>query len=135
MAKRLATRLAELDVSLEHPQLVSSPALRARSTAEVYGQQLAPAAAIHIEPRLYEAAPSDVLDLIKDVEDDPELLILFGHNPTFTTVVNRFLDRRGLQDLDNLPTCGTAIVLLDRPFEAVDHASITSIEVDYPKRV
>lgn len=88
-------------------KLVSSPANRALTTARYFAKTLGiDRPEILEEPALYEASRQMVLHLIGLLSDQWNTVFMFGHNPTFTDVVNLFADR----PLDNLPTCGMAVI-------------------------
>lgn len=88
--------------------LVSSPAKRALTTALFFAEAFGvPADAVLRNEHLYEAMPPDVLRIISQLPDTAESVMLFGHNPTFTDVANRFTSIY----IDNVPTCG--VVLLE----------------------
>ncbi len=53
-------------------------------------------------PDIYEAFATEILRIISGLPDAAHTVMLFGHNPTFTEVANRFSD----DFIDNLPTCG-----------------------------
>ena len=88
-----------------HPDLIlSSHAVRARSTAVCYAEQLGyPPARIRIEPAIYSAETSGLLTLLRQVDGSPARLMLVGHNHEITALAN--LLGRDLA-IDNLPTGG-----------------------------
>jgi phosphohistidine phosphatase len=68
--------------------------------------------------------------LIQEQEDYLDGLMLFGHNPGLTYLVNDLSDL----DLDNLPTCGVAVLQFDvDSWSEVGETPASSAEVDYPK--
>jgi phosphohistidine phosphatase len=83
--------------------LVTSPALRAFSTARFFAAefQLAEEALVK-NPDIYEAAPATIVRIISQLPDEAHIVLLFGHNPTFTDIANLF----ARQYIDNIPTCG-----------------------------
>lgn len=101
-APKMAQFLAEQGVQPD--LLISSPAKRAISTALYFAE------AFHIasedvirEPNIYEAFPQEILRIISDLPDSAHTVLIFGHNPTFTELANRFSE----DDLiENVPTCG-----------------------------
>jgi len=86
------------------PQLIiSSPALRAITTANVIADKLNyPVDKIKKDNNIYEASALDILKVIKQTNDKIETLMIIGHNPGMTDLVNLISDKR----LDNLPTSG-----------------------------
>lgn len=84
------------------PLLVSSPALRAITTAHAFADALQLAhTQIRIEPRIYEARPGDLLDLINHLDDAAARVCLFGHNPGLTEIARLLADC----PFGEIPTC------------------------------
>lgn len=82
--------------------LLSSPAVRAYSTAKFFADALdIPASQIEQVKKIYEAYPDDILEIIQELPDDYDTAFLFGHNPTLTSVANMFTD----DYIANIPTC------------------------------
>lgn len=104
-APRMAGLMREKDI---RPDLiVSSPAKRAITTARFFAEGLGiPPEAIVQKPEIYDAFATDILQVIQDLPDPTRTVFLFGHNPTFTDVANRFTDRY----IDNIPTCGVVCI-------------------------
>jgi phosphohistidine phosphatase len=83
--------------------LVSSPAKRAISTAKFFAHTFGiQDEAIVRQPSIYEASVRDILEIISNLPDAADVVLIFGHNPTFTDVANRFAD----DFIDNVPTAG-----------------------------
>jgi len=124
MGERLATSVARPD------RILSSPAQRARSTAESIARRLGfPAHDIEWMSELYLASPVGMLDVIRGCPDDVTTLILIGHNPGISTLAAQLCG----QMPGNIPTCG--IVHLTGDFNTwrdTDHFSL--LDFDYPKR-
>ncbi len=106
MAKMLRDKGAQPDV------LISSPAVRALTTAsffktafELEGPDLL------IKDEIYEAASQTILRLISTLPEKYGTVMLFGHNPTFTSVANLFTNKY----IANIPTCG--VVRIDAAVE------------------
>ena len=76
-APAMAARLRDEGIRLTH--IVSSTALRARSTAEAYAA--AYALEVADEPRLYAASAQTILEVAAALPDDVETAMLVGHNP------------------------------------------------------
>ncbi len=80
--KRVARRASELGWSIE--RAVSSPALRARQSAERFCRQVGlPRERIRWEPRIYEAGLDELLAVLAELAAEPGPLVLVGHNPGF----------------------------------------------------
>ena len=84
----------------EFDALISSPARRALATARFFGDVfgLKP----EVDPRIYEAWETTIFDVIQGWENHLATVGIFGHNPTFTALANRFAH----EFIDNVPTCG-----------------------------
>lgn len=127
----MATRILQQDLV---PQLiVSSPALRALTTARHFAQVWdRPLSQIQEETSIYEANTTALLKVVNQLSNKFEKVVLFGHNPGLTDFAN-YLSNANIY---NIPTCGT--VLMEFPFEdwkQLSHHTGTLLKFDYPKSV
>lgn len=84
MGRRLAKRDAKLDL------LVSSPALRALTTAHLIADEIGYRRKdIVVDDRLYASSPDDLLAVIRALDDKLERVMLVGHNPEFSGLAHR----------------------------------------------
>lgn len=91
--------------------IISSPAVRAISTAFIFSRALGVKAdEVIIEPRIYEASESELEYVLSEVKNDVNHVLLFGHNPGITNVCNMLTDELYF---DNVPTCGIIQLLFD----------------------
>lgn len=116
-----------------HPdRIITSPAVRARATAHYYANAMDyPKGDVQEEPVIYEAFPDDISRLIQRFDASWNVVYLFGHNPTWTTLANSFSEAF----IANIPTCGTFRV----DAEVDDWAAFTAqtgrlSEFHYPKQ-
>lgn len=128
MGMQLRSKAARID------RLITSPAKRALVTATYFAVALGlPAEQILVEPKIYEAQPEDVLEIIRTFSEKYNTVALFGHNPTWTALTNMF---GGLEEpLDNVPTCG--IIRIDADIEHwfdFNEASGFITEFHFPKQ-
>jgi phosphohistidine phosphatase len=86
-APRIGQALAKRHIT---PALiVSSPAVRALSTAVLVAREVNYSHdKIKVEPALYEADLDTVVAIVRELPDEANSVLLTGHNPTFTDVVN-----------------------------------------------
>lgn len=107
MAQLLAKEGVKPDV------LISSPAKRAFATALFFAEafQIDPAD-IRKEADIYEAHPMDILRLIAEIPPEVKTVCIFGHNPTFTEVANKFAED---DIIENVPTCGIVKISSSAP--------------------
>jgi phosphohistidine phosphatase len=129
-APRMAKRLKERDV---HPSLLlSSPAKRAFSTARRIAEMLNyPKKNIRTEERLFHADTGEIIAVLKSISDKNDVVMLFGHNPGLTELVNEIGEH---VDIDNIPTCG--VVALRFHIKSWNELGSTRGELlffDYPK--
>lgn len=111
-APDMARRLLASSGSSEVPQLlVSSPAKRALTTAQIFAEILqSPSRQIQIVPEIYEASVDELLTIINGLDNQHERVALFGHNPGVSNLVNHLTDS---DDAIPLPTCAIASVRFD----------------------
>ena len=126
MGKRLAAR--EVSPSL----IISSSAVRARRTAKIIAAALKyPAESLQIERDLYLATAEKILELVRSQEDNVSDLLVVGHNPGLTELVNRLLPEL---DLDNLATSGVVAMDFDTTkWSEIDEMYAEFVFYDYPK--
>jgi len=130
-APRMGKRFKEKDI---HPDLmVSSPAKRALSTAKKIAEVLKyKKDDIKSDRRLYHADEETILTVIRELKDNRNVVMLFGHNPGLTEFVNSLMD--GSQDIDNIPTCGVvAFQFSIEHWTEIDWGKGKMLFFDYPK--
>jgi phosphohistidine phosphatase len=124
MAKRLKKHAPNL-------LLISSPAIRAYSTAVIFGRFLGSEAGdIILNRLLYNSATSHYLAAIRSIPEECDEVMIFGHNPVITETVNLLAGT----EMEEIPTCGIAAVRFehDRWDEAArGHGSL--FYYDFPK--
>lgn len=102
MAKRLFTKDIRIDTFL------SSPAKRARKTAEIFAEQYGVKKNdIIFVPSLYQAGNNNIFyDTIENAPPKSHSLAIFSHNPGITDFANSLTATR----IDNMPTCSVFAV-------------------------
>ena len=126
MARRLRSRRLKPDL------ILSSPAVRALSTAAVMARELkVPAAHVMQDERLYLASPADLLAVVRERGGAARHVMVFGHNPGITECANHLSTG---EHIDNLPTCGVFTALFDvAAWSELGWDSGREVEFDYPK--
>ncbi|MFD2518853.1 SixA phosphatase family protein [Salinimicrobium flavum] len=85
----------------------SSYANRALTTARLFQKELEVAEDdFFIKDTLYTFSAGDLLRTINSCDDSIDHLMVFGHNPAMTGVVNSLGDR----SFDNIPTTGLSLI-------------------------
>jgi phosphohistidine phosphatase len=71
--------------------VVSSSAVRARTTAELAREAGGWSAGVESTPDLYESTPADLLAIIRRQDDVVSRLLLVGHQPTWSETIGLFV--------------------------------------------
>jgi phosphohistidine phosphatase len=118
---------ARLKRAAARPELlVSSPALRAISTARIFAEGLGiTTEAIQLQAKIYEASVSTLLEIIRGLDDRYTHTALFGHNPGLSDLSRKLAHC----DFDELPTCG--MVQISLPVEHWRDVSANSGQLLY----
>jgi len=126
----MAVRIAKL--GHEPERIISSPAVRALSTALIFARQFEhDAAKVVLEPKLYEASPLAFIHVLSGQPDDAHKLMVFAHNPTISDVAS---DLSGVA-LSDMPTTGVACVRLEgATWSEALHAHGALEFFEYPKK-
>jgi phosphohistidine phosphatase len=111
--------------------LVSSPAVRALTTAQVFARELGIAPMAIVEDRfLYLAGLPALIKRVNTLPDTATRVMLFGHNPGLSELAEHLGD----DDLGEVPTC--AVIRIDLPIDHWSEASMglgTVVWYDHPK--
>jgi len=99
-----------LDKELKFDAIYSSIANRAQSTANIVVSEMGiDQKQISLKKELYTFESNGVVNFIKQLPDTHQNILVLGHNPAFTAVVNLY----GSIQFDNLPTCGVVAIKFD----------------------
>ncbi|ADR34335.1 putative phosphohistidine phosphatase, SixA [Sulfuricurvum kujiense DSM 16994] len=120
------------DKGIRPDLILSSPALRAKTTAKAFAKALSyPPESIRYDHALYACDALTILSLIRGVSADIDTLFVFGHNPEFTKCANLITGG----DIDNIPTCGVVEMRLKNDsWESIGENSAELRSFDYPKK-
>ncbi len=127
-AHDMASRLRK---AVQPDLLVSSPAVRALTTALIFARHLRyDAGAISIAPLLYGSGSDQYLSVIASLPDQHNIVLLAGHNPVITETANLL----GGTTLDELPTTGIVGIEFDQPtWKEAAKAGGRMVFYDFPK--
>lgn len=104
---RVARKLKELDLPIDW--MITSPATRAHHTCMIFARELEfPTSRIKIAEDLYFGDPRDILQCIVE-DENAEVIALFGHDPTFTNLLNRLTG----EEFEKISTSGVVQVAFD----------------------
>lgn len=125
MGRRLLKRRVRPDM------IVSSDARRAMDTAVSMAEILGvPPQAIRQDPDLYHAAPDRILAVVHQFEDEWKQVMVVGHNPGLTEMVNRVSPH----PIADIPTAGIFELRFNtRSWRNVDRDNLAFSSFDFPK--
>lgn len=120
------------DAGLRPSQIISSPAVRAWTTARIFAKALGyPIEFLQREDGLYLASLDNLLDAVATQDPGFNSLMLFGHNPGMTDFANYLVP--GVTS--NLPTAGIIAVNVDSDdWMLYDRPKTELVVHDYPKK-
>jgi phosphohistidine phosphatase len=111
--------------------IISSPAIRASSTAKIIAEKLNyPTNKIFWEDSLYEASANDILKVITNVDEINKTLLIVGHNPGLTNFSNYLTN----DFINNIPTCGVAIISLQKKWNEISADDGKLLLTEFPKK-
>jgi len=107
-APKMADRLLAKSIRID--TFISSPAKRAKKTAEVFARKYnVDKTDILLIPTLYESHANIFFDVIEKAPQKSTSIAIFSHNPGITDFVNKLTATR----IDNMPTCAVFAVKAD----------------------
>lgn len=122
-----------LSEKVEPPQIIySSPANRAISTAIHIAKYFNyDKKQIITDLAIYDSGVSNLVKLINSTSDEYNIIMIFGHNPTFTMVSNHLSDKQ----IMNIPTCGFVKIDFDiDSWQKVERSKGKLVLFEYPKK-
>jgi phosphohistidine phosphatase len=125
MAKRLLKKKVPIDA------ILSSPAKRAKSTAEYFAKEYdIPQKKIILIPELYMASSDAFVKTIRNAPEKADSIALFSHNEGITQFANSLSEAR----VDNMPTCSVFAVKVDiNDWNEFEPGKAEFYLFDYPK--
>ena len=127
MAKKLVDRQIQIDA------FISSPAVRARQTCELFMQAFGKdKAGIQLLSQLYLPEPFVFTAAIEALPDNMNTVAIFSHNNGITEFANQLTETK----IDNMPTCCIFAVKIETTdWSRFTNAKKTVWFVDYPKLI
>jgi phosphohistidine phosphatase len=129
-APAMAQRLLDKKITID--AFISSPAKRAKKTAELFSSVYnKDEKDIIFISALYHASVITFYETIENIDDKINSVALFSHNPGITEFVNELVDSI---KTDNMPTCGIFAVTIDtNKWSDFKRASRKLLFFEYPK--
>lgn len=127
-APEMGQRLNASNTNIE--LIISSPANRAFTTASLLASAIGyDVDNIQKHDGIYFNGQSSMLQIIQKTEPGIQSLMLVGHNPDMTYLLNSLC---GYQ-VNNMPTCAIATIQFDHDWSQVTYDSGNLLDYDFPK--
>lgn len=130
-APEMGRRIHQKGISPE--LLLTSSAKRAKSTAKRIAKEIGyPHEKILITSKLFHGGTNSIIEVIKSLDNKLNVVMIFGHNPGFTTCANALAGT----SISNIPTCG--IVSINLKIQSWDETlpGIGDLQFfDFPKNI
>lgn len=128
-APRAGKRLADRNVKPD--LIVSSPALRALTTAQLIADEIGyKRKDIVVDDRLYGSSAANLLAFVHTLDKKLDRVMLFGHNPEFTDLAHRLSS-----EIADMPTCAVAEYRYDtKAWGDVGEMPPSQVMLDAPRK-
>jgi phosphohistidine phosphatase len=90
--------------------VVSSPATRARQTAEIVCENAGLGISVNFDERIYEATHLTLFNLIREFADRYSRILIVGHNPGLESIVGILTG-----GYEQMPTAALAVIEINSP--------------------
>ena len=112
--------------------VLSSPANRAYTTAQIFAEKFQyPFDKIITDDRIYEAGIRELMTVVREIDDQIQTVLLFGHNPGLTSLTNLMGDKF----IPEMPTCAIVGLKFDvNMWVQVERHGGKIFLFDYPKK-
>lgn len=111
-------------------EIVSSPAKRAKTTAEIFAKEINFTKPILYDDNIYEADGGELKHVLTSLQDKDKVVFIFGHNPGLNMLVENFLEFN-----ENIPTCGIVELEFDcNKWSEISSENVKFLSFDYPKK-
>lgn len=110
--------------------IISSPAVRAMSTASLIAEQMkSDPLKIHLNQEVYEASTRTLLQVINQLKEDWQSVLIVGHNPSLTYLAEYITK----SEIGNITTCGVAHIEFENlKWEEISESTGHLVSYEYP---
>ncbi|MGL4176446.1 MAG: SixA phosphatase family protein [Dermatophilaceae bacterium] len=96
-------------------EVLCSTSERTQQTAEEIWAGGCPETDVHLDRRIYEASPHRLLDVVREADDDADVVMVVGHAPGIPALTELLADGEGSAAGhralgEGFPTCGLAVL-------------------------
>ena len=110
--------------------IISSSATRTLETSKIIIKEIGFKNNVEKQSIIYGASVLEILNLIYNIDNQYESIMLVGHNPTITELINHIANIR----IDYMPTCGAAVVDFNVTWKDIKKNG-ELIDFIYPKKI
>lgn len=95
-------------------EVLCSTSERTQQTAEGVWSGGCPETEVHLDRRIYGASPEALLDVVREADEDADVVMVVGHAPGLPTLAELLADGEGSAEghralAEGFPTCGLAV--------------------------
>lgn len=109
--------------------IISSPAKRAKSTAEMIAKEVGYEKKVLFDENIYESSVATLRKILTCINDENSTAFLVGHNPELNMLVDYYV-----KFYENIPTCGVVeIEFWCDKWAEIEPKNAKLISFDYPK--
>lgn len=110
--------------------IISSPAKRAKSTAEMIAKEIGYEKKVLFDENIYKSSVDELRKILTALDDKNSTVFLVGHNPELNMLVDYYV-----KFYENIPTCGVVEVEFDCDRWAnIEPKYAKLLSFDYPKK-
>lgn len=96
-------------------EVLCSTSERTQQTAEGVWAGGCPETEVHLDKRIYNASPDRLLEVIREADDDADVVMVVGHAPGIPVLTSLLADGEGSTEGhlalgEGFPTCGLALL-------------------------
>lgn len=118
------------DKKIKPDLILSSPAVRAKDTANIIAKELNLIDNLIFKDTIYEAPLSTLINYIKKADDENKIIFIIGHNPSLNALAYEFINFH-----KNIPTCGIVEIEFNIDnWRDIDKNNANLISFEYPKK-
>lgn len=128
---RTAPSMGKLIVErgLSPAAIVSSPAKRARQTAELVVNEIGVETNLSFDDRIYEASPNALRIVVSETSNDLTSVMIVGHNPGIEGFIRHLTGK-----IESMPTAALAVIDLNiESWKEINHDTGSLITIIRPK--
>lgn len=109
---------------------LSSPALRAKTTAKIIAKKIEYTKKIIFDKEIYEASDATLHKMLTKLGNKNSIVFLVAHNPGLNILAEYYVDF-----YENIPTCGIIKIEFDcNKWKNISSSNAKLISFEYPKR-